>query len=422
METEDLGCRSGLTASPCKGGVGIKYVSLSGPLGYAIAAKRYILALARTGIPVTWTPMVPDPIRNWEMEPFTGRTIGDAALDAFCNTPIEYDTVIVHTPPEYFPSWVEREHGKKIVGCTVWETDRAPGHWPPLLNSVHQLMVPCRWNKDVFQQCGVRTPISVIPHLMNGGEAASGSASPWLVSPGDYVFYTIGTWTARKAVWDVIACYLDTFTASDRTVLIVKTNDYGYHESLFGQGWIGRYAAAARWRFCKAVGIRPGRHDAIQLMGTLEPKYRSPAKIQLVTQDMDEDVILKLHEIGDCFVSLCRSEGWGLGAFDAAAYGKPIIMTGFGGQLDYLPPDLAYLVRYGMAPVRDDADPKNFTRDQKWAKPDLAHASQLMRQVFENRAEAHNKGELLREHVHRTFREDAIVNEILRMVYGLHSR
>lgn len=422
MEARGVDRRVVSAAGPCKGSVGIKYVSLGGSLGYSIAARRYMLALNRRGVPITWTPMVPHAVRNWELEPFDGSAIGDDALDAFCNRPIEYDTVIVHTPPEYFPSWAEREQGKKIVGCTVWETDRAPGHWPDLLNSVHHLMVPCHWNKEVFQSCGVRTPISVIPHLMEKCEASAGPASIWRAGSGDYVFYTIGTWMARKAVWDVITCYLDTFKASDPTLLIVKTNHYGYHESLLGRWSIMRYLGAARRRFCKAAGIRPRQYDAVEFMRTVESKYRFPPRIQLVTEDVDEGDISKLHRRGDCFVSLCRSEGWGLGAFDAACWGKPVIMTGFGGQLDFLPPDLAYLVDYRLVPVRDDVDRRNFTRDQKWARPDLAHASQLMRRVFENREEARRKGEMLREHVRSKFREDEIVSEIFRMVCGVPGR
>ena len=37
-----------------------------------------------------------------------------------------------------------------------------------------------------------------------------------------------------------------------------------------------------------------------------------------------------IHAIGDCYVSLTHGEGWGMGAFDAATLGKPVLITGWG--------------------------------------------------------------------------------------------
>ena len=41
-----------------------------------------------------------------------------------------------------------------------------------------------------------------------------------------------------------------------------------------------------------------------------------------------------------------RGGGWG--AFEAARLGKPVIMTGYGGQLDYLDAELSHLVDYTL--------------------------------------------------------------------------
>ena len=45
-----------------------------------------------------------------------------------------------------------------------------------------------------------------------------------------------------------------------------------------------------------------------------------------------------------------RAEGWGLGAFEAAQLGKPVIMTGYGGQRDFLDKLRQPLGRPRMAP------------------------------------------------------------------------
>ena len=94
-----------------------------------------------------------------------------------------------------------------------------------------------------------------------------------------------------------------------------------------------------------------------------------------------------LHERGNCFVSLCRSEGWGLGAFDAAASGNPVVTTGFGGHLDYLA-GTDYLVRFDLVPVDDPAGYPSYAPDQHWAEPDLDHGAELLRHVMAHRDEA----------------------------------
>ena len=50
--------------------------------------------------------------------------------------------------------------------------------------------------------------------------------------------------------------------------------------------------------------------------------------VTLVTRELTDDDMTALRQRGDCFVSLCRSEGWGIGAFDAAACGNPVVTKG----------------------------------------------------------------------------------------------
>ena len=52
----------------------------------------------------------------------------------------------------------------------------------------------------------------------------------------------------------------------------------------------------------------------------------------------------------DCYVSLHRSEGFGL-TLGEAALGRPVVTTGFSGSLDLVPPGAGYLVRWSRAPV-----------------------------------------------------------------------
>lgn len=381
--------------------VGIKYVSWGQGSGYGSAARRHILGLRRLGVPVTWTPMVPGRCdeRGLGFVAFRGSSVGDAELDEICNIPISYDTVIVHLPPEYFPYWARREPGKRIVGHTVWETDKAPRHWPPLFQSLHLAIVPSEWNRRVFRDSGITVPIKVVPHPLGVNPLELNGANCDGVVEGiessDFVFYTINTWTSRKRVALTIEAYLNAFTAEDPVSLVVKTSSKEMTWSRIP--FTGRYVVPARWPVAWA-----------------KRGHRQPAKICLIAaDDIPETQIRAIHRRGDCYVSLCTAEGWGMGAFDAAALGRPIVMTAYGGQRDFLPDHLAYLVDYSLEPVRDGLLHSSYTPDQSWAAPDVGHASALMRRVYEHQEKARERGTALGEFVRERFEMDRVAQELV---------
>jgi glycosyltransferase involved in cell wall biosynthesis/SAM-dependent methyltransferase len=88
----------------------------------------------------------------------------------------------------------------------------------------------------------------------------------------------------------------------------------------------------------------------------------------------------------DCYVSLHRSEGFGLTMAEAMAYGKPVIATAYSGNLMFMTEENSYLVPYRPGVVPSGCEP--YPEGVEWADPDLAEAARLMRHVFENQDEA----------------------------------
>ena len=144
---------------------GVKFVSEVLYSGYRRAALGYLRGLREASVPVTWTPMVTG--KRWGMwlEPFEGPHFPDEEFGDIVNRAIDYDVVIVHLIPEYFPQWLAREPDKTVIGLTVWEFEKLPPHWPELLNQMSALIVPCQWDREAFLAGGVHTPIAVIPHI-----------------------------------------------------------------------------------------------------------------------------------------------------------------------------------------------------------------------------------------------------------------
>ena len=63
---------------------------------------------------------------------------------------------------------------------------------------------------------------------------------------------------------------------------------------------------------------------------------------------VDHDRLTALTAHCDCYVSLHRSEGFGLTIAEAMAYGKPAIATGYSGNLTFMDAESSFLVPYSL--------------------------------------------------------------------------
>jgi glycosyltransferase involved in cell wall biosynthesis len=136
-------------------------------------------------------------------------------------------------------------------------------------------------------------------------------------------------------------------------------------------------------------------------------------KMFLVVENMSKEGITGLHKRGDCFLLLQRSEGWGLPHFEAAAVGNPIITPAYGGQTDFLNEANSYPVDYSLTPVGGMTWSPYYRGDQYWAEPDMKHAIETMRHVYDNRDEAKAKGQLARQGVSANFTWDKIGDKVV---------
>jgi glycosyltransferase involved in cell wall biosynthesis len=368
---------------------GVKVVSWSGTSGYALAALDYVRGLVAAGVPVQWVPLGREgPHANvpWRAE------LGIEALDFFpaladdpvhadlpallerCCRPCAYDTVLVQLPPEYWP--VHFEPGMRNAGYTAWETDRVPPHWPPLLNLASRVLVPSRMNRDVFERCGVVVPVRAVPHMLRAvpppaTDAARRRIRATLgIGADTTVFYSINTWEPRKGVFDLLNAFARAFGDADDVLLLLKTHTTGY-------GAPPSFAVTpvaellAKWR----ERAQKGRATGLPAMRAID-------------RPLSGGEIEDLHVAGDVFVSLTRGEGWGMGACEALARGRPVLITGWGGQLDYLGADWPWLVRYALTAVSPWPGQSSFLSSQRWAQPELDHAAQLLRRLHGDLAAA----------------------------------
>ena len=395
---------------------GLKYVSWGDTSGYAVAGKAYVRALARAGMPVTWSPMLPG---RRGFVPYDGFRWPESDLEPLCNRPCHYDVVVLHTVPEYYPEWLarEREPGRRIFGYTVFELERIPPHWPGILNQLDGVIVPCEWNRKTFRSSGVTVPIHVVPHLrphelgrqadrsQEDQDRARAALIRRLGDPmaGRLIFYSIGSWTARKSMDRTLQAFLTAFRHEDPVALVVKT----------GPMDLTRWHRRPRYLF---------RRRPAPVAETLDRLLRAcsrPPLVRVIADDSLSDGEMRaLQDMGDVYVSLTRSEGVGLGAFEAAAQGKPVVMTRNGGQLEYLSSDHAWLIDYRMTPLSDAARWDIFLHVREWAEASIDDAALALRQIAADPAAARARAAPLAREIATRYAESTITANFCAIIEG----
>jgi len=141
--------------------------------------------------------------------------------------------------------------------------------------------------------------------------------------------------------------------------------------------------------------INGDQHSTIH--SDLKNRYLDDQRIIFIDANMmPEDMASLLNQI-DCYVSLHRSEGFGLGLAEAMLLGKPVIATGFSGNLEFMKPTNSFLVSYDLVPIQNgdysDCD------GQKWAEPDIAMASKFMKSIFQNKQLREEVGKSARDYI-----------------------
>jgi glycosyltransferase involved in cell wall biosynthesis len=116
--------------------------------------------------------------------------------------------------------------------------------------------------------------------------------------------------------------------------------------------------------------------------------------IVLIDEHFDVDKSGALMAACDCYVSLHRAAGLGLTMAEAMSLGKPVIATGYSGNLDFMTDQTAHLIPW--KPIELGRGHAPYPASATWADPDLDAAATAMRRVFDDPHQAVQMGERAR--------------------------
>ncbi len=327
---------------------------LSHTLGLGSAARGYASALAAAGVPVTTASV---PLHHLELPVELaaeyGRHLHDDIVHAGGHG---YELIAVNA--DELPSFVERLGGDYFQGPRIgiwgWEVNRIPDRWRSAFELIDEIWV---YSRFMAENIGAVAPVPVTvlpppvsPPVLRGAPLRLGVPDGFLFL---FVFDYMST-TQRKNPVGLVEAFRSAFSPQDGAHLLIKTIN---------------------------APLRPLAEE--ELLWACHGRE----DIHVIDRSLTGPERDALMAACDCYVSLHRSEGFGLTLAEAMSIGKPVIATGYSGNVDFMTAENSYLVDYEI--VRVGPDCEIYPADGEWAEPDVEQAARLMRGVYDDPAQAH---------------------------------
>jgi glycosyltransferase involved in cell wall biosynthesis len=349
-------------------------------LGLGEAARLYVRSLGAAGVPVSTTAVRPDlPVEEDQ------RTIERSGSRRYedVRDPLEPAFNLACLNGDHLQELIRARgidvlEGRPTIGQWGWETDVLPSSWLGAFEHVIEVWV---YSNFMAQNLGrlLPVPVVVVPPPIVAPDPAGGSVH---VAQDDrftfLVMLDFFSTLQRKNPLGAIAAFMRAFAPGEGPRLLIKTIN-------------ARFRPEADDELRAAAADRP---DVEFVDGFLE----TADKAALISR-------------ADCFVSLHRSEGFGLPLAEAMALGTPLIATGYSGNTDFAGPRNSWVVDYSLTRVGPDSE--IYPAHGTWAEPDIDHAAELMRQVWSDRGEAERRARRAQADVQERY-APAVVGAIAR--------
>lgn len=358
---------SGRTAAPARGGSSSpgkprrKIVApfganvcgyFQGEFGVAEAARDSVKALRAVDVRCALNNLVS-----------AGHRYGDASFTEFTDRN-PYAVNLVHVNADETPAfWAakgrEYGRGRYNIGVWFWELERFPARWASHFEHCDEIWVKSEFCRQSIAKVSPVPVTNVGNAVVLSGEDCVPDRAAFGLEPDEYVFLFVFDFLSvveRKNPGATMEAFRRAFGGDEKVTLLIKSIN-AHH--------VPEKAAALK-------------------------KSLAGQRVRFIDEHLDRATMLSLMASADSFVSLHRSEGFGLGMAQAMYLGKPVIATGYSGNMEFMTRENSFVVDHHMVELERDYGP--YERGNIWAEPSVEHAASLMRLVVDNRLLAAERG------------------------------
>ena len=273
---------------------------------------------------------------------------------------VEDDSVADHAPihicgvnmDNLLPFWKDHPEmfvkNRYLVGIWFWEVPIIPKQYLKSIEAVDEIWVPTEYMRDIFMMhCD--KPVYCYPQPIISKKLERPICSE-RESFRFYFSFDFCSVLRRKNPDGLIRAFLGAFPVPGSAELLVKSvNGHLYPSELSGLRKMIDEAPHVHW----------------------------------IDGHLPQDDLQRLLENVDGYVSLHRSEGYGLTIAEAMASGKPVLATGHSGNMTFMNESNSFPVPFTLVPVGPGSQP--YPAEALWAEPDEETAAELMLQIVSDR-------------------------------------
>lgn len=329
--------------------------------GLAESARRSVSAMIEAGVAVAANQQeIPGTPRNGERMPQWLRELPQGRTHEIDICYLNVNELHVMTDEQLRPIG----SNNYLIGYWFWELPALARAFLDQLDRVDEIWVGSNFTREALLG-HTDKPIRVMPCVVKLTPRASASRRDLDLPERACLFllhFDAFSTFSRKNPWAVIRAFCRAFTPEERSRqarLVLKTIN------------LSRTPAAASERL-----VREMRNANGILLDTEMPRAE----------------LASLLHCADVYVSLHRSEGFGLGIAEAMLAGRPAIATAYSGNLEFMTHQNSCLVGYRLQPVTNAESHYNPGMDsvyepgQLWAEADIDQAARWMRALYESPA------------------------------------
>lgn len=142
-----------------------------------------------------------------------------------------------------------------------------------------------------------------------------------------------------------------------------------------------------------------------KIQNLLEPLGDKAPSVYLLHGDLSEEDMSSLYydKKVKAMVSFTKGEGYGRPLAEFCATGKPIIVSGWSGHMDFLPADNAVLLEGSLTNVDESASDKFLLKEAQWFTVNYSNAANKIYDVFNNYNQYLSKSAGLRTNILNNF-------------------
>ena len=319
---------------------------LTADLGIGESARCMVRAADAAGLPTALINLRL-PVKSAQSDDtYRGRLQGDPV----------HPVNVVHLDPPGAPD-VDHHHGAGFrrgryqVGYWAWELSEFPDSWIPYFDWYDEIWCPSEFVRAAIAPKSP-VPVLTMPHAISfpRPQERPETLRARLGLPIDrflFLFvYDLNSYSARKNPQAVIAAFRSSGLAERGAALVIKVHG------------------------------APGNHAELAVLKAEVERFPGTT---LITETLSRAALYQLQSACDCFVSLHRSEGFGLSVAECMYLGKPVIATDWSATAEFLDTSNGAPVRAQLVRLTQNVGP--YAKGQTWADPDPDHAAERMRRI-----------------------------------------